>query len=336
MRKYWPRDRVEPVYRELLALLLASDDTSQIQEAIEVFQLLQLKELQNFFGDDCVGVEALPEPAHVLAQTNLALVHTFVFDTQTYVVLQLPHGSLKRYAVDISAQQLTDELLHWRFQLENLRLHGEYKPLSEHFYNLLVRPLEQDLAVANPDTLVFINDGLLRNVPMAALHNGQQFLVEKYPLAVSLGFHLNISPPAQNLHPLIFGLTEAVDGWSPLPNVDVETENIREVLGGDKYLNQEFTLARFQEEVKEDYSVIHLATHGQFIGTADGSYLQAYDERIPLEELEKILSRSDRPINLLTLSACQTAAGNERSVLGMAGVAARAGVEKILGSLWYL
>ena len=330
------REQVEPVYRELLGLLLASDDASQITEAIDVFQLLQLKELQNFFGDECIEVEQMPDPSEVLAQTNLALIRTIVLDAQTYVILQLPNG-LKSYAVDISAGQLTDELFRWRFQLENLRLHGEYKPLSEYFYNLLLRPLEQDLAAANPDTVVFINDGLLRNVPMAALSDGQQFLVEKYPLAVSLGFHLNVkSPSSQNLHPLIFGLTEAVDGWPPLPNVDVETENIKAVLGGDKYLNQEFTLARLKEEVKEDYPVIHLATHGQFVGTAVGSYLQAYDERIPIEAFEQILSRSDRPINLLTLSACQTAAGNERSVLGMAGVAARAGVEKILGSLWYL
>ncbi|MGF1480728.1 MAG: CHAT domain-containing protein [Cyanophyceae cyanobacterium] len=328
------REQVEPVYREFLELLLSGSEPQQIHEAITVFQQLQLRELQNFFGDPCVEVE--PVVTEALAPKKLAILYSMILQDKTYLVLQLP-DEVKSYRVDVPAQKLNEDILSWRFQLENIRLPGGYEELSQHLYNLLIRPLAEDLAGANPDTLVFVNDGLLRNVPMAALHDGQQFLVEKYPIEISLGFKLELEAYApQSLDSLIFGLTEAVGDWPPLPNVGTEAENIQQVLGGEKYLDQQFTLARLKQEIQEDYSIVHLATHGQFAGTADNSYLIAYDERITLAELEQILARRDRPVTLLTLSACQTAAGNERSVLGMAGVAARAGVETTLGSLWYL
>ena len=325
------RREVEPVYREFLELLL-DGDAKQVKEAVDVFQRLQFKELQVFFGSDCLEIERnRANLSEMLAQSQTALIYSIILSGKTYIVLQLPNGSFQSYTVDIPSQTLSTELQRWRSQLENVRLPGEYQALSQHFYDVFIRPVEKELATANPQTLVFINDGLLRNVPMAALHDGQQFLIEKYPVALSLGFNLSASHPSR-WHSLIFGITEAVEGWPPLPNVSAEAEEVKQVLGGAKYLNGEFTLARFQEKVKEDYSVVHLATHGQFVGTADSSFLLAYNERIFLAEFEQLLSHSDRPIELLTLSACQTAAGNERAVLGMAGVAARAGVKKTLGT----
>ncbi|MGH2415826.1 MAG: CHAT domain-containing protein, partial [Microcystaceae cyanobacterium] len=81
-------------------------------------------------------------------------------------------------------------------------------------------------------------------------------------------------------------------------------------------------------------SIVHLATHGKFRGMPENSFIQAFDQPIYLKDLEAILSQSKAPIELLTLSACQTAAGNERSFLGLAGLAIRSGVKSTLGSLW--
>ena len=42
----------------------------------------------------------------------------------------------------------------------------------------------------------------------------------------------------------------------------------------------------------------------------------------------------EEPLELLLLSACETAAGDDRAALGLAGVAIRAGARSAIGSLW--
>ena len=87
---------------------------------------------------------------------------------------------------------------------------------------------------------------------------------------------------------------------------------------------------------QKNYSVLHLATHGKFSGTANNTFLQAMDRRISLREFEDVLLASKEPVDLLTLSACQTAAGDNRATLGIAGLAARTGVKNVLASLWFV
>lgn len=333
------RDEVEPVYREFLELLLESSSSKEIKEALEVAELLQLSQLQNFFGDDCVEIlAATSKPSEILLPPNIALIRTIILKEKTYLILQLPNGFLKRYAVALSAQQLQEDIQRWRRQLENFRLH-EYLGLSQDFYNLLIRPLEADLAQTHPRTLLFINDGILRNVPLAALSDGKQFLIEKYALAAALGFNFISQAHSswENLNSLSFGLTVAIPPFNALPNVGRETEAVQKLLGGRRFLDEDFTLKNLQSQILTNhYPVVHLATHGRFAGDADSAFLQAFEQRISLAQLEDLLKSSQKPIELLTLSACQTAAGNDRSVLGLAGVAVRSGVRSTLGSLWYV
>lgn len=332
------RAQIEPVYRELLAILLASGSPSELEEALQVFEALQLSELQNFFGDDCLEIiEAAREPETLLSQTNTAVIHTIILPTKSYIILQLPDNQLKSYPVYISQIQLEKLLLEWRFALENITSY-RYLDLSEQLYDLLIRDLERELNEAKPEAVVFINDGLLRNVPMAALFDGKQFLLEKYPLAVSLGLNFVSSMEhSENWQPLIFGLGVAIPPFNALPYIERETEEIQAILGGKRFLNQEFTWHNFQEQIiNENYPVVHLATHGRFGGNAENTFLQAFERQISLAELESLLSNRQEAIELLTLSACQTAAGNNRSTLGLAGVALRSGVRSTLGTLWFV
>ena len=332
------RDRIEPVYRELLAILLASGSPSELQEALQVFEALQLSELQNFFGDDCLEIiQGRREPETILSQTNTAVIYTIILPAKTYLILQLPDNQLQVYSVDINQPQLEKLLLEWRFALENIASY-RYLALSGQLYELLIGDLENELNRAKPETVVFIKDGLLRNVPMAALSDGKQFLLEKYPLAVSLGLNFVSSvQPSQNWQPLIFGLGVAIPPFNALPHIERETEEIQTLLGGKRFLNQDFTWKNLQEQViNENYPVVHLATHGRFGGNAENTFLQAFEQQISLAELENLLSNSNETIELLTLSACQTAAGNNRSTLGLAGVALRSGVRSTLGTLWFV
>lgn len=329
------RDRVEPIYRELLALLLEdSVQQTNIKSALQYSSLLQLTELQNYFGDECLEVKQALDQS-VIAKPNEALINSIVLDQKTYTILQLADGTLKSYPVGLTAKELQTEIDRLRLLLED-RATEEYLEASQKIYNLLLRPMMPDLERAKLKTLIFVNDGVLRNVPMAALHDGNNFLVEKYSIVYSLGFNV-AARSQQQQKALIFGLTMEMPPFAPLPGTEVETKLVQDIIGGKRYLDEEFTWKNLQQQVQqENYSVVHLATHGEFGGTADTTFLQAYDRRISLKDFELVLSERNQPIDLLTLSACQTAAGNDRSTLGVAGLAARNSVANTLASLWFV
>lgn len=123
-----------------------------------------------------------------------------------------------------------------------------------------------------------------------------------------------------------------------LPGVTQEIDSLRGKIPNTLLMNEGFTVERFkQQALQEPYSVVHIASHGVFGKTADTSFLMAYDGVINMDDLERLL-KSDKftkqPVELLTLSACQTAEGDDRAPLGLSGIALKARVRSALGSLW--
>lgn len=123
-----------------------------------------------------------------------------------------------------------------------------------------------------------------------------------------------------------------------LPGVDDEVAAIGRITPVTRLVNEDFTAAAFRRATESgDYRIVHVASHGVFGGSAEASYLLSYDELLTLDGLQSLL-RSDRfrrnPIELLSLSACETAEGNDRSPLGMSGAAIRARAQAVMGSLW--
>lgn len=330
------RDRVEPVYRQLIGLLLDKKDRTNISEALEVTELLKLTELQNFFGDDCFEVKSVFDRPVQNKLANTAIINTVVLNNKIYIVLQAKNEIVSFYSIPISSADLENKIKNFRDLLEDVSTQ-KHLSLAQELYNLLIKPIQKDLDRIKPNELTFINDGILRNIPMAALYDGQYFLIEKYPISYALGSNLssqNIQLPESAL---IFGLTVKTSGLAALPNVASETQAIQKITGGRKFLDKNFTELNLEKQIRDrDYSVVHIATHGEFKGTVNSSSLQAFDKRISLQKLENILRLNKKPLDLLTLSACQTAAGDNRSTLGIAGLAARTGVRNILASLWYI
>ena len=364
------REQVEPVYRELMELLLTSSasgvksqesngnsshlnpkskiqnpksngEDSPVSKVVGILELLKLAELQNFFGDECVQV-ALAQNGNSegLTDANTAVVYSVILDDQAAMILRSPDGSMTNYRVAMSKQEIEKEIDQLRYFLE-LRATEEYLPQAQKIYNLLIRPMEADLAAAKPTTLVFINDGVLRKVPMAALHDGKEFFIQKYPIATtpSLSLTNRKALNRSNLEALSLGLTVERSPFAALTNVQAEVTAVNKILGGTELVDQEFTLSNLQLQLqKKSYPIVHMATHGKFGVDAESTFLVGFDQRISIEQIDNLLrSRKGRePVELLTLSACQTAAGDNRSALGIAGVAVRAGVESALATLWYI
>ncbi|WP_094672920.1 CHAT domain-containing protein [Hydrocoleum sp. CS-953] len=254
------------------------------------------------------------------------------------VILSLPDRPLLHYITPLPQEEIqsTLEQLYSAFYIGFSQ--KERLKLAQEVYNWLIQPAEVDLAANNIQTLVFVLDGFLRNIPMASLYDGQQYLIEKYSIGLSQG--LQLFPEgleSARLNVLMLGLTEARQGFTPLPGVGVEIEEIAKKIDSKTILlNEEFTQVAFQKKVEgKPFRVVHLATHGQFSSDPEETFLLTWDTRLQVKEFSELLQEQNRdPIELLILSACQTAAGDNRAGLGLAGLALRSGARSTLATLW--
>jgi CHAT domain-containing protein len=183
-------------------------------------------------------------------------------------------------------------------------------------------------------------DAGLRLIPMAALHDGQQFLVEKYSIGSIPSVSLTNSRYKAVKDAQVLGMgASKFQKLSPLPAVPMELEMItRQLWSGESFLNEEFTLDNLKaQRQQKPFEIIHLATHAEFqSGDATNSYIQLWDTQLSLDRLRQMGWQEAPQVELLTLSACRTAVGDERVELGFAGLAVQAGVKSALASLWYV
>ncbi len=346
------RDTVEPVYRELISQLLSAEvepaqKQANLREVLDVLELLKIAELQNFFGDDCVEVaQSIVEASGQLTDRNAAAVYSIILGDRTELIVRLADGSLLQRTVNLDQAELETRVDEFRRLLEK-RGTNEYLTYAQSLYRSLFEPIAADIKAAAPQTLVFIQDGVLRKIPMAALHDGDHFLIEDYAIATTPSLQLTSQSDLKKdeMNALILGLTVARPPFAALAGVAEETQDVYNRLGGEILLDREFTLKNFEAELGNDaYSIVHMATHGRFGVDSDTTFLLAYDDKITIDSIDTLLrSRAVRsgsarlqPIELLTLSACQTAAGDNRAALGIAGVAVRAGAKSALASLWFI
>ena len=341
-------DSVRSLFFELADLLLhrasltgdSQGAEQYLRRARDAIEIYKAAELRDYFRDDCVDtLQARITKLDKLA-TGTAVVYPIVFTDRLELLVSLPNG-LKRLSIPVSSATLTQEVRAFRKTVEK-RTTREYLPHAHQLYAWLIRPLEPDLASFQIDTLVFIPDGPLRTVPMAALHDGRQFLIEKFSVATTPGLNLTDPKPIDRdkVRLLSSGLTQAVQGFPSLPFVEEEINAIRTLYQGDQLLNAEFSTPRLEQELKDHpYGILHIATHGWFASDTTQSYLLTYNGKLTINELDRLIGlfryRKD-PLELLTLSACQTGTGDDRSALGLAGVAIKAGARSALATLWFI
>ena len=340
------RAKASPVYLGVADLLIrraersAKPDAAQadLLEARRTMEALKSAELEDYFKDDCVAsLKSKTSGIDALAP-HTAAIYPIVLPDRLAILVTYPDG-LREYSSPVGAQRLEAETRAMRQTLEK-RMTREYLKHARQLYDWVVRPALADLERAGVKTLVFIPDGALRTIPLAALSDGRQFLIERFAVATSPGLTLTDPRPLAAVAPrvLVAGLTEAVQGFAALPGVKTEVDNIAALLPGTELLDQAFQSARFRSSLAlNPYTIVHVASHGEFGANAQSTFLLTHDGKINLNELEGILggtSYREQPVQLLVLSACETAAGDDRSAMGLAGIAVKAGARSALATLW--
>ena len=342
------RETVEPIYFGFVDLLLqqaASIEKREqyeplLMEAREAVELLKVAELRDYFQDECMGAaRSRITPLDTVSKTAV-VVYPVVLPDRIELLLSLPSG-LKRFSIPVGADVLTQEIRKFRQKLEKLTTR-EYLPHAQKLYDWLIRPLEPDLKSLTTDTLVFVPDGPLRAIPMAALHDGKEFVINKYAVAVTPGLNLTDPRPVkrESIKVLAAGLTDSVQGFPPLPNVSSELQAIQTFYGANPLINRDFTSSRLEKELRnKQFTIMHIASHGRFESDVKKTFLLTFDDKLTMDQLEQYVGlfkfRED-PLELLTLSACETAAGDDRAALGLAGIAIKAGARSALATLWYI
>jgi len=336
--KFTFTDSVEPLYRELVSLLLDEEASQErLQQARKVLEALQIAELDDFFRDACLDAQ----PVEIdRIDTQAAVIYPIILRDRLEVILSLPDRPLRHYATHLPHEQIERTLQNLYSSLYPGYSDRDRLLFSQQVYDWLLRPAEDELNRNKIEALVFVLDGFLRNLPMTVLYDGRQYLVEKYSLALSPG--LQLFPEGlqgKELKTLTVGLTEARQGFPALPGVNREVQEIITTVDSTVLLNRQFTRANFQNLVQnENFPVVHLATHGQFSSNPEDTFLLTWNDRIGVDDFDRLFQRSGRarknPIELLVLSACQTATGDRRATLGLAGLALRSGARSTIASLW--
>ncbi len=318
--------------------------TAALIEARDTCELLKSVELEDYFQDDCVNLLQSKRKTIEGISATAAVVYLIPLPDRTELLVSLKDG-LQRVKAPVGTEQLTDVIRDFRIHLEK-RTTYEYLAEAQQLYTWLIKPLEPMLAEHKIDTLVFVPDGALRTIPMSALHDGEHFLIEKYAVAVTPGLTLMEPKPIKrgNVSLMVNGLSKAVnrDGaeFAALPFVEKEVSQLQSLYGGEPLMNGTFLTDRVTKGFAEKpYSIVHIASHGEFNADVKKTFVLTYDGELSLNQLEQMIRPSqlrDQPVELLSLSACQTAAGDDRAALGLAGIAIKAGARSAFATLWFV
>ncbi|MBK7002491.1 MAG: CHAT domain-containing protein [Rhodoferax sp.] len=396
------RATLEPIYLGYADLMLrqitrqggSSNNAVQLRAVKEAIELIRQTEMQDFLGDRC-AVEIVQGGSDGHIATGTAILYPLILPDRLELLLETSTGILHR------SSPVSQTLLEASARIfATLTRDGEssgYDAPARQLYDWLLKPFDAVLAEQHIQSLVVVPDGVLRLVPIAALHDGQRYAIEKYAVSMvtALSMTNNAVAANRNMGALVAGVSEpgpVVEKISPalaaqilqlraepsatqralkpqralrsvdaatrivqsgtdtlrrlddlrhllqLPGVKEEIKVLNGILQGTSLLNAQFTVDQFRNKTESGtYQIVHIASHGVFGGSAENSFIMAFDDVIDMNGLQTVLRAEkfqNHPIELLTLSACETAEGNDRAPLGISGAAIKARAKSVLGTLW--
>ncbi|MEG5033579.1 CHAT domain-containing protein, partial [Microcoleus sp. AT3-D2] len=283
-------------------------------------------------------------------QQNAVILYPLVLDERLELILVTPYSPPIRRTVAVKREELNGAIADFRRNITNRNGNiADAEVAGQKLYQLLIKPIEKDLAQADAKTIIYAPDGQLRYIPLAALHDGKQWLVERFRInnitAASLtDFN---TKPQTNLQVIAAAFTQGSYKFkvgtrdftmSGLPFAGREVENLATTIPGTtKLLDNQFN--RDTVLLMNDYSIVHLATHATFlVGEPEDSFIMfGNGDRATLREIK---TWSLPKVDLIVLSACQTAVGgrlgNGEEILGFGYQVQRTGARAAISTLWYV
>lgn len=354
------RERVEPVYRQFIDLLLESSNnislnkelpnkSEKLIQARQLIEALQEAELENFFRSSCLNPLGDIDDLVDTKDNTAAVIYAIMLPETLNVILKLPNQpELSLEKIPVTKKTVEETVEQLRDDLKDVTNTLRAKQNSQKLYDWLIKPLEAELKENEITNLVFVLESELQNIPMSVLYDkkNDEYLIEKYAISLTPGLQLVDPKPLKDigLKTLTAGLIEehTVDQktFPPLQFVQQELEEIQsQVPKSTELLNNKFTVDSLQKRLKSSgYSVVHLATHGEFSSNPEDTFILTWNKLLNVNEFDELLrtrgSNRSSNIELLVLSACQTAEGDKRAALGLAGVAVQAGARSTLATLW--
>ena len=323
--------------------------TNDVPEIISLLERNRIDEFSNYFGEkldnklmSTENVRELLATMHNQTGEKPAVIYFYAYKNQLQLVLFTQTGEpILKTIPGVSRKKLRETAIMFYSEITDKKRRNTttYLPWAQKLYQLLIEPISAELEAANIDTILFSMDSGFRLFPLAALYDGEKFLIEKYSISSIPSISLMDSRynSIQNTTFLGMGASEFTD-QPPLPAVPIELQTISNKLWqGNIFLNEEFTRNNLTNELQKGlYPIVHLATHAEFrSGNASDSYIQLWNDKLRLDELRKLRWNSETA-ELLVLSACRTAVGDSNAELGFAGLAIATGVKSALGSLWFV
>jgi CHAT domain-containing protein len=333
--------------------LNSSFEVAGVNEAINLFEEVQAVEFGQHLGISFFGeVASSQEIAQTLDDLyrqrgrKAALVYVISLEDKLQLILIMANNQpIRKIIPEASRERVQKTAQTFRAEVTNRDNKDRYKAPAQQLYQWLIAPIESVLQANQIDALVFSMASGLRTIPIAALYDGKQFLVEKYAVSIIPSFSLTDTRYISILNKpmLAMGISKSTQGQPPLPAVAVEISALTNNLwSGQKLLNEQSTVENFKALSSQDrFQIIHIATHAEFKpGAIQNSYIQFWNTKVTFEQvrqLSKILGwQKDPKVELIVLSACRTALGDREAELGFAGLTLQTGVKTALGSLWYV
>jgi filamentous hemagglutinin family protein len=318
----------------------ADDLVSDIDKRLE-------QQYEDFFGenltDEKVTAQSLGRTLKTIKfKTEKSPVVIYVYpiydQDEIEILLVTPEGVAIRVVPPVKKREFLDTVKKFNQTVYKEIDYTSYKKPAKQLYQWMIAPFESKMKELNIDTLIFCIDAGLGQIPLAALYNGNQFLVEKYSLGSIPSISLTNTRYEALKNGQVLGMgADKFQDMSPLPVVPKELEVITKKLWlGEYFLNEQFTYKRLQSySQRKRFKIIHLATHAEFDeGNPSNSFIQLWDTKLGLHQLRKLGWNYLPQVELLVLSACRTALGSTDAEMGFTGLAVQAGVKSALGSLW--
>ncbi len=345
-------ERIRPIYYSLADVLLQKaqqfpENSAQkkqfLIQARDAVEQLKEAELQNYFQDECVSAVKTQITEFKSLDKNTAVLYPVLLPERMELLLTTS-DNMHQIVVPVGYKEIKQVLLKFSKNLQRVT-EGRFIKQSKQLYNWIIKPLKSKMVEHNIETLIIVPDGPLRTIPFAALYNEAEnkFLIDYVALAVTPSLTLTDPRPLprKNTKILLNGLSKPVQNFAALPSVIKEISDIAKLFKNNTTLVDEAFLLEEVNKTMEifPYDIVHISSHGQFDRNPKYSFLLTYDNKLTMDRLEKLFRLNDlrkKQVELLTLSACQTAVGDERAALGLAGVAIKAGARSALASLWFV